>query len=421
MNTFSINYNKNKIFKFGFLCFNIGIFLLASAPFLGIFFILISIIISPFSNTYNNIHKLSKAPKIIVIICSLILIISTTISFLSNISTLEGGEDKINLFIDLINWIPFFVSFFLIQPYLKNSAHKQITSYLLLFGTIPVIITGIGQYYLGWNEPLSALNGNIIWFLKPINEVKGLSGLFNNPNYAGSWLSVIWPLSLTFLFKLEKFKFKNIINYIYIFLIFITMILTNSKDTLIAIILPILIILKSQILRRKNFLILLISSILMLISNLFLLIIRKNINFINFINIFPRLDIWRVSLIAIFEKPISGWGAKSFPIIYSKYRYNFINDDIQHAHNLFFELSINYGLVASILIFAFIFYLLIKSCEKSLNDKDFINKAWWIATLSLLINQLIDVTYYDIRISMVFWVLLAGLNCSINEKVLSSK
>ena len=33
---------------------------------------------------------------------------------------------------------------------------------------------------------------------------------------------------------------------------------------------------------------------------------------------------------------------------------------------------------------------------------DFINKAWWIATLSLLVNQFIDVTYYDIRISMIF-------------------
>ena len=128
-----------------------------------------------------------------------------------------------------------------------------------------------------------------------------------------------------------------------------------------------------------------------------------------------------MSLIAILEKPISGWGANSFPIIYSKYRYNFINDDIQHAHNLFFEISINYGLVASILIFAFILYLLINSWEKSFNDKDFINKAWWIATLSLLVNQFIDVTYYDIRISMIFWVLLAGLNRSLNEEESSSK
>ena len=63
-------------------------------------------------------------------------------------------------------------------------------------------------------------------------------------------------------------------------------------------------------------------------------------------------------------------------MIYSKYSYNFINDDIQHAHNLFFEISINYGLISSILISALILYLLKKSWEKLILDKDYINKAY---------------------------------------------
>ena len=76
-------------------------------------------------------------------------------------------------------------------------------------GTIPVLVTGLGQYFFGWENQISTLNGNIIWFMKPINELNGLSGLFNNPNYAGSWLSMIWPLSLSLFIQERSSKFKK--------------------------------------------------------------------------------------------------------------------------------------------------------------------------------------------------------------------
>ena len=79
------------------------------------------------------------------------------------------------------------------------------------------------------------------------------------------------------------------------------------------------------------------------------------------IDYFPRLDIWRVSIIAIFEKPILGWGAASFPLIYSLYKMNFVNDKIQHSHNLFFETSLSYGLIFSTSIFILFFRLIYNS------------------------------------------------------------
>ena len=69
-----INYKKSKIYKLGFIFFNLGIFLLASAPFLGIIFILLSTIISPFCNKDNNIYKVNKITKILLI-CSLVLVL----------------------------------------------------------------------------------------------------------------------------------------------------------------------------------------------------------------------------------------------------------------------------------------------------------------------------------------------------------
>ena len=55
----------------------------------------------------------------------------------------------------------------------------------------------------------------------------------------------------------------------------------------------------------------------------------------NNINNFPRLDIWRVSIKAIFNNPIFGYGAATFPFIYGFLKNNNVNDIHQHTHNLF--------------------------------------------------------------------------------------
>ena len=42
----------------------------------------------------------------------------------------------------------------------------------------------------------------------------------------------------------------------------------------------------------------------------------------------------------------------------------------------------------------------------------------WAASFIFLISQLVDVQYFDGRISIVFWFLLAGLKTTIDEKKL---
>ena len=36
-------------------------------------------------------------------------------------------------------------------------------------------------------------------------------------------------------------------------------------------------------------------------------------------------------------------------------------------------------------------------------------RAWWTSFFVLFLSQLVDVQYYDGKISIVFWILLAGL------------
>ncbi len=414
------------IFQFGILFFNLGLFLLVSAPILGVISILISLLLS-FINRKNS-FKTIKCDNLFFIV-AIILLLNTVYSIFFSINQFDDWHFSSNI-LGLFNWLPLFIVFYFIQPYLKNSYYRTLSIYLLLIGTFPLIVSGLGEYYLGWENKLSTLNGNIIWFFKPKNELKGLSGLFSNSNYAASWLTMMWPLSIGIICKNKFNKFKIIISTFYSSIILYTTLLTNSKDTLVSLFFPIFLIINRfsfqfsifvflgifmTFLYKKFYINLGLNSLILSIWNPL-----SDSNLLNILKVFPRIDIWRVSIIAIFDKPILGWGASSFPLIYELYKNKFIHDPIFHTHNFFLETSINYGLIFSTLLFLIIAKILINSWHLIfVKSENIISKCWWISTFIFIFNHMFDLTYYDVRISLIFWIILAGLNSIINEKQLT--
>ena len=90
-----------------------------------------------------------------------------------------------------------------------------------------------------------------------------------------------------------------------------------------------------------------------------------------------------------------------------------------HPHNLFLELSISDGLITSILIFTFIGLMVFSSTKKIFhkkNDQKGFERAWWASVIIFLILHIFDVLYFDLRISIVFWILLAGLKGLSNKE-----
>ena len=84
----------------------------------------------------------------------------------------------------------------------------------------------------------------------------------------------------------------------------------------------------------------------------------------------------------------------------------------------------SYGLPAAFLITTIISilflvaFLKIFSIKNENNPNIIFEKAWIISLFILLISQMVDVQYFDGRISIVFWLLLASLKTTINEKKL---
>ena len=91
-----------------------------------------------------------------------------------------------------------------------------------------------------------------------------------------------------------------------------------------------------------------------------------------------------------------------------------------HSHNIFSDISLSYGIPSRIILFI-VFLTIICNAYKKIFFKrgifeNIIDRAWISAAIIFLISQFLDVQYYDARISLMFWILLAGIKCISEER-----
>ena len=194
-------------FKFGLLTFNIGIFLLFSAPWIASFFLVISIFIS-FINDFKNpftetINKILFLISVFMIISVISFKVSNQYFDLDDFNSIKNT----NPYLSLLNWIPLFFFFSSFQSFLKTNKNRKYFIYSLTFGSIPILISGFGQFLFNWYGPLEFLNGIIIWYQRP--NATGMTSLFNNQNTAGCALATVWPFFLLLSLQEKNMIIKN--------------------------------------------------------------------------------------------------------------------------------------------------------------------------------------------------------------------
>lgn len=427
--------NKSKIkfnyIEYGQYCFYIGTLLLASTNlFAGIFY-LISLIISL---SKKSIPLKKDNWNLTLFICTIIMLISSTyISIIQNNSTIysvlkANSWQASALWLSLFNWIPLFLSFYGFQKYLKTEIQRIRFAKCLFIGVIPVLVTIILQKWFNVYGPFRYLNGLLVFYLKDVAIVNsGSAGLFSNPNYAGLWLSATLPFSFQILetYKSNKFKFG------FIFTILIStlycILLTNSRNSFLGIIISMSIMLSGKFL----FFLLILGLLFVLFSQWIIpsflgitdldLLPKTTFKKLLLTNYFDkvqfrRIDIWSKSFNFILKKPLLGWGASTFPILY------LINGGLeraQHTHNMLLELAHNNGIPLAIILTCFVTILFFKAWKiifiKNKNSVSIINKAWIASFLIIIISHISDITYYDGRVSLLIWILMAGLKSILDE------
>ena len=426
-------------FKTGNFLFRTGIFLLVSAPVFSSFLFFFSIFISSYKNYKNFLSDKWNYP---FFLASFFLIISVSISSLDHFSNKIYGWSNYLNWVSLFNWLPLFFCIWAFKPYLCSSKSKKIILLLLLSGSFPLIISGFLQVFFDIHGPFNIFNGLIIWFQR--EGEPGLTGLFNNRNYASLWFTILWPICLAILYQRENgSKF-----FIYIFSISIisSIYLTFSRNGLLNLFLSSLIFLKGSLsIWLFLFLILLITLLIAAVTNIFPLSFKEfainilpsevieRFSILKNLEIFTsnaRFSIWLSALEFIKERPFLGWGAASFPILYeTKHDMCCYKSYLQwygHTHNFQLEMALNYGLPFSLLInttLIFIFYksfkkiFIFKRKDKSLEKINLnkFEKAWWTSSFTFFFSQLFDIQYYDLRLNIIFWILISGLIVKLQE------
>lgn len=414
-------------FQFGLLTFNIGIFLLFSAPWISSFFLLVSIFISVFNDFKNpfedNINKILFLISLLMIISLISFKVSNQYFDLNDFNSIKNT----NPFLSLLNWIPLFFFFSSFQSYLKTDKNRKYFIYSLTFGSIPILISGFGQFLFNWYGPLEFLNGIIIWYQR--SNTTGMTGIFNNQNTAGCALATVWPFFLAFFLTKNKYDYKKLILILLNILIIFGIIFTTSRNALLGFIIgSFLLLIKSKSKRIINaalgfisvFIINALTDIFFKISFIPDSLISK-LNFKNFITD-ARYFLWKDSIKYVLERPFLGWGGHSFSTIWNAQNIPYFG----HSHSLPLELAIQYGLITAIALTCLIGFILFKSFKviflrfkNQLNFSEinnYFDKAWFSASLIIIFSNLIDILYYDIRISLLTWFLLAGLINIVREK-----
>ena len=121
------------------------------------------------------------------------------------------------------------------QKYLNSPKKRIITSKLLISGSIPVIFSGILQLF-SINGPFEIFYGLVVWFQKPIEDIGSVAGLFNNQNYAGLWMVLVWPFCLAEFITPKRTSLKKILLFAISILFVGFIFLTDSRNAMLGLI-----------------------------------------------------------------------------------------------------------------------------------------------------------------------------------------
>tara|TARA_B100000579_G_scaffold290034_1_gene240777 strand:- start:872 stop:1519 length:648 start_codon:yes stop_codon:yes gene_type:complete len=168
-NDYFFNLKNNFSDNIGWSFFQLGVLCLPSSALISYIFLLVALFYGGIKRIDFYWREYWNYP----------LVLATFLMIVGSIRSHTGWLAWLGLF----NWLPFFWCFWGLQPYLITPERRRQCASLLVFGSIPVLVTGFGQLWLGWEGPWELFDGLIIWFVTPGGAPLGrLSGLFDYAN-----------------------------------------------------------------------------------------------------------------------------------------------------------------------------------------------------------------------------------------------
>ena len=396
----------------------IGIFLLPLLPSLGALAIFLALLATWQSRYRRIIHRPLNR-------------MWATIAVLFLIST-SFAVNRGDAFLGLFNFLPFFILFAAFSDLIRTPAQLRRISWLLVITSVPVVIIGLGQLFLGWVSPTS-LQPLIGWRVALQGNPMGrMSSIFLYANILAGYLVVVFILCLGLL--LENYQELRAKKPNYFTLIFLSatalgnlvaLILTNSRN---AWAIALITCLGYAIYQGWRWVIAGVSAIAMSIllaafgtsplQELFRKIVPAFFWARLTDQLYPdrpvallRTTQWKFAWDLTTQHPWTGWGLRNFTALYEAKMHLWLG----HPHNLFLMLSAETGIPATLLICSVVGWIMVSAIIFVLRDRTHSSQdklilfSYILAFLSVTLFNTVDVTLFDFRLNTLNWIILSAL------------
>ncbi|BBD69670.1 O-antigen polymerase [Nostoc commune NIES-4072] len=385
-------------------------------------------------------HKISRRP------------LNWGFALLSVLLLISAGfaDGKTLAFLGLFNLLPFFLLFVAHSALIQTFTQLRQMAWVLVIGSIPLVIIGLGQLFLGWSLNLEILWVVLNWIIVPGGNPPGrIASLLLHANTFGAYLAIIFILNLgLWVENYQQLRIKNKQSFPphlphpphlptpdsplpFLFLTvamitnFITLIFTNSRNGWAIAIFACLAYALYQGWK------ILVGGVAAIISSVLLAafaplpvaqFFRQYVPAFFWARLnddmYPgrpvalmRKTQWQFAWSLAQEHPWTGWGLHSFSTFYKAQ----MHTSLGHPHNLFLMLSAETGFPSALLFFSLLAWILIRGIQLFRKSK-YINKedrliffSYLLAFVGWVLLNTVDVIIFDFRLNAFSWLILAAV------------
>jgi O-antigen ligase len=328
------------------------------------------------------------------------------------------------------NWLPFFWLLLAAPPYLATAAARDRFSLMVLVATVPALLVGLAQAVIGISGPWQALGSLLIWDLPARFAAQG-AGVFPNPNFTAAWYAMAAPLAAARVLTLPASARAVVrcVSWLLLMLLAVALVLSGSRTALSGTLLALLLLSW-----RKFWKPLMVGLVMLVGLSVAALLLPAQSP--------AGLLAQRLSggLGAKFMPMVQGAGSTAAEAIASgrdPYRSELFAQALQfvqqhpwlglaesllgggpvhqpalltHTHNVVFQLAIQHGLVASLVLLTIVGALVIRPwwSTRAMGFKD---RALLAASLGAIWLHGFDIPSFDSRNNVLGWLLLTCCSC----------
>ncbi|MEH1969284.1 O-antigen ligase family protein [Nostoc sp.] len=370
------------------------------------------------------------------------------------------AQDKTAAFLGLFNLLPFFLLFAAHSALIQTFTQLRQMAWILVIGSMPVVIIGLGQLFLGWSLKFEILWVVLNWKIAPGGNPPGrIASLFLHANTFAAYLAIVFILGLGLWLEQwqlatrgrgagelvaptewglgERVQKRGIFPLLpsspvpLIFLTvavitnFIALIFTNSRNGWA---IAIFACLAYALYQGWH---ILVGGVAAIISSVILAAFAPSPVAQFFRQYVPaffwarlnddmypdrpvalmRRTQWEFAWSLAQQHPWTGWGLRSFSGLYKAQ----MHVPLGHPHNLFLMLSAETGFPSTFLFCGLLAWILITGVQllrksKYINTEDrLIFFSYLLAFVGWIVLNTVDVTLFDFRLNALSWLILAAI------------